>query len=123
MASRKYWPIWQITLSRLKEFVRAPGAVFWVYGVPVIMMLALGTAFRDNPKENITVDVVATAVQGPMSKVQGQESEALQRIEHALSRDPRFTVKKPLPSEWHKRLQSGKPDLVVEVDEGGGAFS
>src|SRR4051812_7905930 len=59
MASRRYWPIWQITLSRLKEFLRAPGAVFWVYGFPIIMMLALGTAFRDNPKEQITVDVVS----------------------------------------------------------------
>src|SRR6476469_4705666 len=58
MASRKYWPIWQITLSRLKEFVRAPGAVCGVYGFPIIMMLALGTAFRDNPKEHSAVYLV-----------------------------------------------------------------
>src|SRR5207248_7010134 len=80
MASRKYWPIWQITLSRLKEFVRAPGAVFWVYGFPVIMMLALGTAFRDNPKENITVDVV----EGSGYRVHGSgdaNGESLRRVE------------------------------------------
>src|SRR5437660_654748 len=71
MASRKYWPIWQITLSRLKEFTRAPGAVFWVYGFPIIMMLALGTAFRDNPKEHITVDVV----KGSRFGVQGSAAE------------------------------------------------
>ena len=63
-ARGRQWPvvdigrIWQITLSRMRIFYREPGAVFWVYGFPIIMMLALGTAFRDNPKEQITVDVV-----------------------------------------------------------------
>src|SRR4051812_18521754 len=122
MASRKYWPIWQITLSRLKEFTRAPGAVFWVYGFPIIMMLALGTAFRDNPKEHITVDIVQE------SGVRGQESvssssESLPGIEQALARDPRFTIKKPPRDEWQKRLQSGKTDLVIEVNEAVGPFS
>jgi len=104
MASRKYWPIWQITLSRLKEFTRAPGAVFWVYGFPIIMMLALGTAFRDNPKEHITVDVV----EGSGFRVQGSEDaarKAVGSVEQALSRDPRFTIKKPPVNEWQKRLQ------------------
>src|SRR3954468_23405738 len=81
MASRRYWPIWQITLSRLKEFVRAPGAVFWVYGFPIIMMLALGTAFRDNPKEQITVDLVGAEVQSPTSQVHTQNGAASQSIE------------------------------------------
>ena len=30
--SRRYWPLPQIVLSRLRTFYREPGAVFWVYG-------------------------------------------------------------------------------------------
>jgi len=104
MASRKYWPIWQITLSRLKEFTRAPGAVFWVYGFPIIMMLSLGTAFRESPKEHITVDLVG-----------GDANDAAARIEERLTGDSRFSLKKSLASEWPKRLQSGKTDLVIEM--------
>ena len=57
MASRNYWPIWQLTLSRLKEFLRQPAAIFWVYGFPVLMMMSLGIAFRDDVKEQIAVDL------------------------------------------------------------------
>src|SRR6266404_4452358 len=94
MANRKYSPIWQITLSRLKEFTRAPGAVFWVYGFPIIMMLALGTAFRDNPKEHIAVDLV----EGSGFRVQRSgeaNGKSLRRIEHVLLGDPGFSVKTP----------------------------
>ena len=93
MANRKYWPIWQITVSRLKEFVRAPGAVFWVYGFPIIMMLALGTAFRDNPQEHIAVDLV------------GGSTDAATAIEQKLAGDARFTIRRPAADEWEKRLQ------------------
>src|SRR5262245_34306494 len=65
MASRSYWPIWQLTLSRLKEFIRRPEAVFWVYGFPILMMLSLGIAFRENPTELIAVDLVARPVEFP----------------------------------------------------------
>src|SRR5919108_5745431 len=64
---RRYWPIWQLTLSRLKEFVRQPAAIFWVYGFPIVMLIALGTAFRDNPAEQITVDLVELGIAGDRS--------------------------------------------------------
>ena len=32
--------------------------MFWVYGFPILMMVALGIAFRNKPVEIITVDVV-----------------------------------------------------------------
>jgi ABC-2 type transport system permease protein len=117
MSQRSYWPIGQLTLARLKEFLRQPAAIFWVYGFPILMMLALGVAFRENPAEQIAVDLVAD-VQGPKSKVQSQSLElypaALARIHGALAADPRFKVT-TLPADWPKRLQSGKTDLVIEV--------
>ncbi len=31
----------QITASRIREFYREPAAIFWVYGFPLLMALAL----------------------------------------------------------------------------------
>ena len=55
MAASSYWPLWQLTISRMRVFYREPAAVFWVYGFPLVMALSLGTAFRENPKEQITL--------------------------------------------------------------------
>jgi ABC-2 type transport system permease protein len=118
MGTRNYWPIWQITLSRLKEFLRAPAAVFWVYGFPILMMISLGTAFRDDPEEQIAVDVVGADVQSPTSRVQSQSQHSgagIARIEQALASDRRFKIKTSPAEDWRKRLQAGKTDLVVEV--------
>jgi hypothetical protein len=58
MASHDYWPLWQLTISRMRIFYREPAAVFWVYGFPLMMAMSLGIAFRDNPREEIRVDLV-----------------------------------------------------------------
>ena len=47
-----------LALARLREFFREPWAIFWVYGFPLLMALALGTAFRNRPVEEIRIDVV-----------------------------------------------------------------
>jgi ABC-type multidrug transport system permease subunit len=110
MASRSYWPIWQLTLSRIKEFVRRPEAIFWVYGFPILMMLALGIAFRDNPTEIIAVDLVAS---------ESTATPAVEPIRDKLAADSRFKLN-TLPPDWQKRLQAGKTDLVIEVLPPGG---
>lgn len=99
-------PLVQLVLSRIRLFLREPAAVFWVYGFPVLMMIALGVAFRDNPQEKLTVDVV-----GPGD---------VAAIREKLSADSRFKVVTPGADEWKKRLQYGKTDLVIEVTEAGG---
>ena len=58
--SRPWWqrkPLAQLVLARLREFFREPAAVFWVYGFPLVLAVALGIAFRDRPVERIPVDV------------------------------------------------------------------
>ena len=47
-------------MARLREFYREPEAVFWVYGFPILLMVGLGIAFRNQPVEKITVDVAGT---------------------------------------------------------------
>ncbi len=54
-------PVVQITLSRLKEFYREPGALFWVFGFPVLMAVVLGIAFANRPPAKPKVILVRTA--------------------------------------------------------------
>lgn len=95
-------PLWQLVTSRLLLFLREPAAIFWVYGFPLLMLVALGVAFRDKPQELIAVDIV------------GAEGEL--EIERTLESDGRFKVTRSPEQDWKKRLQYGKTDLVIEVD-------
>lgn len=51
----------QLTLARIREFLREPEAVFWVFGFPVIMTIALGIAFRTRTDEPSIVAVERAA--------------------------------------------------------------
>jgi ABC-type multidrug transport system permease subunit len=112
MASRSYSPLAQLVLSRVRLFLREPAAIFWVYGFPIVMLLALGIAFRENPTEEIAVDVIRAGVQSPESKVQSE-------LEQQLAADKRFKVVVDPKEDWQKRLQAGKTDLVIEFQTGG----
>src|SRR3990172_12310726 len=53
-------PLTQLTLVRLREFVREPEAMFWTFVFPVLIAAGLGIAFRNRP-----ADVLSVAVVGP----------------------------------------------------------
>ena len=44
-------PRWQALVymidARVREFIREPHAIFWVYGFPIILAISLGFAFRE----------------------------------------------------------------------------
>jgi ABC-type multidrug transport system permease subunit len=48
-------PFVELTLSRLRLFLREPGAVFWTFGFPLILTVALGIAFRNRPPEPVAI--------------------------------------------------------------------
>jgi ABC-2 type transport system permease protein len=52
-------PLWELTVVRLKEFLRETEAIFWVFGFPLLLTVALGFAFRERAPEKIPVGVVA----------------------------------------------------------------
>jgi len=52
----------QLTLMRIREWLREPEAVFWTFFFPVLMALALGFAFRERAPEPVQVGVVQGAV-------------------------------------------------------------
>lgn len=48
-------PLTELTLARIKEFARDPGAIFWTFGFPVVLAVALGLAFRSSPTPELRV--------------------------------------------------------------------
>jgi len=50
-------PVFQLTISRVREFYREPEAIFWVFGFPIVLAAALGLAFRNKGPGAIAVGV------------------------------------------------------------------
>jgi len=101
--SKRYSPLMQLTLARVREFYREPAAVFWVYVFPLLIAVALGIAFREKPIEKITVDVRTDA--GP--------DVAVQALKTKLASSEQIELREVSGDEWMKSLRSGKTDLVV----------
>lgn len=59
--SERYSPLLELTLARVREILREPGFVFWIFGFPVVMAIGLGLAFRDRPPQTPAVAVVEGA--------------------------------------------------------------
>ncbi|MEW4563832.1 ABC transporter permease [Bremerella sp. JC770] len=91
-------PMMQLVIARLKEFYREPEAVFWVYGFPILMTVALGVAFREQPEQTFRVEVI------------GPQAEAART---ALKEDARFHLGDHEAAAAKERLRTGRTDLVV----------
>jgi ABC-2 type transport system permease protein len=102
--ARRYSPLGQLVLARLREFFRQPEVVFWVYGFPILMVVALGIAFRNRPVEQVRVDV--------------QHSSYAEAAAGALAASPKFVVQQCEADACRLRLRTGKTDLVVTADTG-----
>ena len=96
-------PIVELALARTKEFLREKEAMFWVFGFPLILALALGFAFREKPPDRNPVGVVA----GPSAP---QQLAALQKSKTLLPR---------LMNEQEARdaLRRGKVSLLIESSD------
>src|SRR5262245_2832174 len=93
--NRQYSPLAHLIISRVKEFVRQPEAIFWSYAFPVLMVLALGVAFRNKPVTRIAVDVV---------------SEQATRVQERLANNPMFQVRVENEKDARLRLRTARTD-------------
>ncbi len=98
--SETHHPILELTIVRTKEFVRETEAVFWVFGFPLVLALALGFAFRSKPPDRIPVGVV-----------EGQGSAARAA---ALAKSPALIVRVMPAGQARVALRRGKISLLVE---------
>ena len=91
------WPLVQLTLARLREFLREPEAIFWVFVFPLLLACALGIAFRNQAPARIPVVVV----EGPEAG----------RVAEAVGRSPTLGVRTLPDSAAMQALRTGKASL------------
>ncbi len=109
-SAKRYSALGQLMLARLREFYREPAAVFWVYGFPILMVVALGIAFRNKPAETISVDVQRNA----------DNASGVQLVRDALGAAETFKVQTADAAPCRLRLRTGKTALVVVPPESPG---
>jgi ABC-type multidrug transport system permease subunit len=94
-------PLVELTLMRVREFLREKEAVFWVFIFPVLMTFALGIAFR-----NTGPDKTLVAIEAGDAKAS--------EIANVLSRSPEISATVLSPDQAAQALRSGKVSIVVK---------
>src|SRR5438067_1876387 len=90
-------PLWQLTLVRWRIFSREPSTVFWTYGFPLVLALALGIAFRNRPPEPVQAAVEARP--------------GAERLRDALAKSHEVHVRWLEPEAAEQALRSGKVSI------------
>src|SRR5580693_6822423 len=52
----------QLTLTRFREFLREPEALFWVFIFPILLAAGLGLAFRNRPADVLKIATVTSTL-------------------------------------------------------------
>ena len=99
-ASRStHHPLVELTLARVREFLREPEALFWTFGFPIAISLALGLAFPSRATTRVVVGVAPGA--------------ATSALRAALSAVDGLTVRQIAPDEEQRALREGDVHLMV----------
>src|SRR5947209_1691241 len=95
-------PIIELTIVRTKEFLRETEAIFWVFGFPLLLALALGFAFRAKAPDRV-----------PIGVVNGPHAQARM---HALAQSPALLPRLVSADEGLAALRTGKISLLIDGD-------
>ncbi len=96
-------PLVEMTVARLKETIREPEAMFWIFVFPILFAIGLGIAFRDRPPEKLPV-----AIDQRMSDA----AKVSQMIAAGSNLKPVLIS----PAQAGQNLRTGKIALVVSHD-------
>jgi ABC-type multidrug transport system permease subunit len=102
-AVRVRHPLVELTLARVRELVREPEAVFWVFVFPILLAGILGLAFRGRPPDPL-----------PVAVVEGPQAEARQR---ALASEGELKAERLAAPAAREALARGRVVLVVSADQ------
>jgi ABC-2 type transport system permease protein len=92
-------PLVALTQARFIEFFREPGAIFWTFGFPLLLTVALGIAFRNQAPPRAAIAIL----EGPDAQVMAEALTGTTSVEAQVLG----------PAEAALRLRSGKVALVV----------
>ena len=94
-------PLIELTLARIREAIRQPEALFWVFVFPALLALALGIAFRNTGPEKMRVAVE-------------NNNELAAKTAADISRSASVEAILLAPDEAARALRTGKVSLVVQ---------
>lgn len=92
-------PLAFLVLSRIRESLRHPEAIFWTFVFPALLAVALGIAFQEDRSGPASVVVVASGTASPVAQ--------------ALAADNALRVDLLDREEAEARLRSGRAAIVV----------
>jgi ABC-type multidrug transport system permease subunit len=92
-------PIIELTLARLREFVREPEALFWMFLFPIVMSVAMAIAFPAGGGQAVRVGVIA-----------GPHTEALRKT---LAGSKDVVVRDLSPDDQLRALRNGDVHVIV----------
>jgi ABC-2 type transport system permease protein len=110
-------PLFQLYLVRLRDFYRQPARVFWVYGFPTLLAIALGFAFQNRPPAPLLVDLVTGPGAVQLKAHLEEHNAALEREKHAGTprvNVPSVEIHEAPAEDALKRLNTGKTPLLIE---------
>jgi ABC-type multidrug transport system permease subunit len=92
-------PLIELTVARLREFVREPEALFWTFVFPMIMSIALAVAFPGGAGKPALVAI--------------EPGEGRAAIRQALAAAPGITIRDLPPGDEDRALREGEVHLLI----------
>jgi ABC-2 type transport system permease protein len=92
-------PVVELVLARIREFLREPEAVFWVFVFPILLACALGIAFRANTAEAVHVGV--------------EDGPDAARVLAALRAAPGIEARRVATGRADSALRDGEVQVIV----------
>jgi ABC-type multidrug transport system permease subunit len=96
-------PLFELTLARIRETLREPEIIFWVFVFPVLLAVALGIAFREKPAERLRIAVV--------------EGHGVEQTIRLLSRNPNLEPVIYSSEQAFQEFRAGRVNMVIEPGE------
>jgi ABC-2 type transport system permease protein len=95
-------PLMELTLARIKETVREPEVLFWIFIFPILLAVALGIAFREKPADRVRIAIEKSAGSEQISKLLSIRKDMESMVLDA--------------NEANEQLRKGKVDLIISID-------
>jgi ABC-2 type transport system permease protein len=89
----------ELTLARIRSFLREPEALFWTFGFPVIMAGGLGLAFRERPAELAPVGI--------------ERGSVAERYAGALRQSPEVELVVLSPDSAERAVRTGEVAVLL----------
>ncbi len=104
-APRRRSALYELTVTRFRLFFREPSAVFWTFGFPILLSIALGVAFRNKPPEALRVAI--------------EDGPGAERTLDAIASHGggELVARVEDPATAHRELRSGQVVLVVAAGD------